>query len=138
MPESTPPRSGTVRTLLRLLPFVRPALPRIYLGMLAALLAGLVALGIPLVLQSLAALRADVPGPPPPGLPIGTGLPVLFENARAQLVGAGITNVAAFPLGGEKAGIAVARLLAHGLEDRATNRHWRPGPRATGAMIGLW
>ena len=89
-------------------------------------------------LQSLAALRADVPGPPPPGLPIGTGLPVLFEHARAQLVGAGITNVAAFPLGGEKAGIAVARLLAHGLEDRATNRHWRPGPRATGAMIGLW
>jgi ATP-binding cassette, subfamily B, bacterial len=50
---ATPPRSGTVRTLLRLMPFVRPALPRIVLGMVAALLAGLVALGIPLVLQSL-------------------------------------------------------------------------------------
>ena len=54
MPDATtPPRSGTVRTLLRLMPFVRPALPRIVLGMVAALLAGLVALGIPLVLQSL-------------------------------------------------------------------------------------
>jgi ATP-binding cassette subfamily B protein len=54
MPDTaTPPRSGTVRTLLRLMPFVRPALPRIVLGMVAALLAGLVALGIPLVLQAL-------------------------------------------------------------------------------------
>lgn len=89
-------------------------------------------------LQSLAALRADVPGSPPPGLPMGTSLAALFAHARAQLVGAGITSIAAFPLGGAKAGIAVARLLAHGLEDRSTNRHWRPGPRATGAMIGLW
>ena len=89
-------------------------------------------------LQSLAALRAEVPGPPPSGLPMGTGLSDLFDHARAQLVGAGITSVAAFPLGGAKAGIAVARLLAHGLEDRSTNRHWRPGPRATGAMIGIW
>jgi ATP-binding cassette subfamily B protein len=54
MPDTTtPPRSGTVRTLLRLMPFVRPALPRIVLGMVSALLAGLVALGIPLVLQVL-------------------------------------------------------------------------------------
>jgi ATP-binding cassette subfamily B protein len=50
---STPARAGTVRTLLRLMPFVRPALSRIVLGAVAALLAGLVALGIPLVLQSL-------------------------------------------------------------------------------------
>jgi ATP-binding cassette subfamily B protein len=57
MPDSAattaPSRAGTVSTLLRLLPFVRPALSRIVLGMIAALLAGLVALGIPLVLQSL-------------------------------------------------------------------------------------
>ncbi|WP_309712289.1 ABC transporter ATP-binding protein [Pseudolysinimonas sp.] len=50
---STPSRAGTARTLMRVLPFVRPALPRIILGMVAALLAGLVALGLPLVLQSL-------------------------------------------------------------------------------------
>lgn len=89
-------------------------------------------------LQSLAALRAERPAPPPPGLPIGTSLSALFDHARAQLAGAGITSVAAFPLGGERFGVAVARLLAHGLEDRSTNRHWRPGPRATGAMVGLW
>ncbi len=54
MPDTaTSSRAGTVRTLLRLMPFVRPALSRIVLGMVAALLAGLVALGIPLVLQSL-------------------------------------------------------------------------------------
>ena len=54
MPDTTTTsRAGTVSTLLRLKPFVRPALPRIVLGMVAALLAGLVALGIPLVLQVL-------------------------------------------------------------------------------------
>ena len=89
-------------------------------------------------LQSLATLHADVPAPPPPGLPMGTSLTALFDYARARLAGAGITSIAAFPLGGQRAGVAVARLLAHGLEDRSTNRHWRPGPRATGAMIGLW
>jgi len=55
---STPPTStvhvkGTVTTLLRILPWVRPALPRIIMGMVAALLAGLVSLGIPIILQSL-------------------------------------------------------------------------------------
>lgn len=54
MPHATTTsRAGTVSTLLRLMPFVRPALSRIVLGMVAALLAGLVALGIPLVLQAL-------------------------------------------------------------------------------------
>jgi len=52
-PRPATPRAGTVRTLLRLVPFVRPALPFIILGMVAALLAGLVALGIPIVLQAL-------------------------------------------------------------------------------------
>jgi ATP-binding cassette subfamily B protein len=38
---------------MRILPYARPALPRIGLGMLAALLAALVSLAIPLVLQNL-------------------------------------------------------------------------------------
>jgi len=52
---STPPthRASTARTILRIMPWVRPALPRIILGMGAALLAGLVSLAIPLVLQNL-------------------------------------------------------------------------------------
>ncbi|HEU0206328.1 MAG TPA: ABC transporter ATP-binding protein [Pseudolysinimonas sp.] len=47
------PRASTVRTILRIMPWVRPALPRIILGMAAALLAGLVSLAIPVVLQNL-------------------------------------------------------------------------------------
>jgi len=39
--------------MLRILPYVRPALPRIGLGMVSALLAALVSLAIPLVLQNL-------------------------------------------------------------------------------------
>jgi len=47
------PRTSTLRALGRLYPYARPALPRIGLGMLAALLAGLVALAIPQILQRL-------------------------------------------------------------------------------------
>lgn len=46
-------RPSTFRTLMRLYPYVRPALPRILLGMVAALLASVVALFIPFVLQQL-------------------------------------------------------------------------------------
>ncbi|MFT2815329.1 ABC transporter ATP-binding protein [Leifsonia sp. A12D58] len=48
-----PARQNTFQTLKRLYPYAKPALPRIYLGMLAALLAGLVALAIPQVLAGL-------------------------------------------------------------------------------------
>ncbi|HEY4225166.1 MAG TPA: ABC transporter ATP-binding protein [Pseudolysinimonas sp.] len=44
---------GTARTILRIMPWVRPALRRIILGMVVALLAGLVSLGIPIILQNL-------------------------------------------------------------------------------------
>ncbi len=44
-------RRTTFRSLARLYPYAKPALPRIYLGMVAALLAGLVALAIPQVLS---------------------------------------------------------------------------------------
>jgi ATP-binding cassette subfamily B protein len=54
MSSSIPARTpGTLRAILRVMPWVRPALPRIVLGMVAALIAGLVSLGIPIVLQSL-------------------------------------------------------------------------------------
>ncbi len=46
-------KADTLRTILRILPWVRPALSRIILGMVAALLAGLVSLAIPVVLQNL-------------------------------------------------------------------------------------
>ncbi|HEY5320294.1 MAG TPA: ABC transporter ATP-binding protein [Galbitalea sp.] len=49
-PESRP---GTFRSIARIYPFARPAMGRIYLGMVAALLAGIVALIIPQVLRTL-------------------------------------------------------------------------------------
>lgn len=47
------PRLSTVAAIARLYPYAKPAMPRISLGMAAALLAGVVALAIPLVLQQL-------------------------------------------------------------------------------------
>jgi len=44
---------NTFRAIARIYPYARSAVPRICLGMLAALLAALVALGIPLVLEAL-------------------------------------------------------------------------------------
>lgn len=52
-PTTTPTRVGTLRALARLYPYAKPAMPRIYLGMVAALLAGVVALLIPQVLKLL-------------------------------------------------------------------------------------
>lgn len=46
-------RSSTFRSLARLYPYAKPAMPRIYLGMLAALIAATVALLIPQVLRDL-------------------------------------------------------------------------------------
>jgi len=51
--RTEPGRPSTVRSLARLRPYVAPALPRIVLGMVAALLAAVVALVIPAVLQLL-------------------------------------------------------------------------------------
>lgn len=49
----TPKRASTFRAIFRIYPYAKPAMPRIYLGMVAALLAGLVALLIPQVLRDL-------------------------------------------------------------------------------------
>ena len=55
-PTAEPGRAETVGTfaaIRRLYPYAKPAMPRIYLGMVSAMLAGLVALLIPQVLKSL-------------------------------------------------------------------------------------
>jgi len=49
----TPARSGTVRSLARLLPFVGEALPRLIAGTIASLLSNIVALVIPQVLRGI-------------------------------------------------------------------------------------
>ncbi|MCU1402743.1 MAG: transporter ATP-binding protein, partial [Microbacteriaceae bacterium] len=46
-------KSGTFASILRLYPYAKPAMPRIYLGMVSALIAAIVALLIPQVLGAL-------------------------------------------------------------------------------------
>jgi ATP-binding cassette, subfamily B, bacterial len=48
--ENPKPQLGTVRTLMRIYPYAKSGMSRIYLGMVAALLASLIALAIPQVL----------------------------------------------------------------------------------------
>ncbi len=53
-PPTTPSkRQGTFASLVRIYPWAKPAMPRIYLGMVSALIAALVALLIPQVLRAL-------------------------------------------------------------------------------------
>lgn len=51
--EKTTKRQGTFASIMRIYPWAKPAMPRIYLGMVSALLAAVVALLIPLILRSL-------------------------------------------------------------------------------------
>ena len=51
--QPAPERQGTIRTLLRLYPYVKPAVPRLIAGATVAMIASLVALAIPQVLQFL-------------------------------------------------------------------------------------
>ena len=51
--DASAPRMSTLQSMLRILPFARPALPRFIAGAVAAMLASLVALAIPLVIQRL-------------------------------------------------------------------------------------
>jgi len=100
------PTSGTptIATLARLLPFVRPALPRMGAGMLAALGAGLCALAIPQVLESLvngplagAAESGDARGLwTAVGAVLGLGLlEALFVFARRRFILTPTTHVEA-------------------------------------------
>ncbi len=75
--------------------------------------------------------------PPPPGLPAGTGAAELLDFVKARLASVGLGRIVAVPLGGGSLGIHVLKAFVPGLEDRLTNRHWRPGSRAVRAMLGL-
>lgn len=89
--------------------------------------------------RSLAVLTEDTPAtrPAPVGLPSGTGEAALIAAMQAGLARAGLDRIVVVPLGGERFGIQVARVFVPGLEDRLTNVNWRPGSRATAAMLGF-
>ncbi|MEI3865936.1 ABC transporter ATP-binding protein [Microbacterium sp. CCNWLW134] len=88
MTSSAPPASSakahlsTARALARLLPFVRPVLPRLALGAGSALIASLLALAIPLVLEAI------IQGP------INSGDIGLIGWGAAAILGLGIAEAA--------------------------------------------
>jgi YcaO-like protein with predicted kinase domain len=89
--------------------------------------------------RGVSALVEISPGlrPPPTGLPPATPLPDQCSFIQSRLVACGHGEALVVPLGGQDLGIDVLRVFVPGLEDRLTNRNWRPGPRAARAMLGL-
>ncbi len=89
--------------------------------------------------RSIAVLTEETPATrsAPAGLPPGTGEAELIAALQAGLAKAGLQRIVVIPLGGEQMGINVAKLYVPGLEDRLTNTNWRPGSRATAAMLGF-
>lgn len=86
------------------------------------------------------AVLADAPPAPrpaPSGLPAGASTDELIGALRAGLARAGLSRVVAVPMGGAGYGIEAVRVFVPGLEDRLTNRNWRPGKRAAAAMLGF-
>lgn len=89
--------------------------------------------------RSIAVLTEDAPAmrAAPAGLPAGTEEDALIAAMQAGLASVGLDRIVVIPLGGKRLGIEVAKLFVPGLEDRLTNRNWRPGSRATAAMLGF-
>jgi YcaO-like protein with predicted kinase domain len=83
----------------------------------------------------------DLPGAatfrsPPQGLEIGHGPAAELRHVLKMLIEHGHDSIVAVAIGGAEMGIHVEKLFVPGLEDRLTNRHWRPGRRAVRAMLG--
>jgi ribosomal protein S12 methylthiotransferase accessory factor len=79
----------------------------------------------------------DTDRPAPAGLTAPASEDGLVAALRAGLMRAGLNRTVVVPMGGEAMGIHVLRVFVPGLEDRLTNRNWRPGRRATAAMLGF-
>lgn len=88
---------------------------------------------------SLAILTTARPAdrPPPVGLPASAPLATQLAAVLAGLAQARLDPPVVVDLGGERYGIIVLKAFVPGLEDRLTNRNWRPGRRAAAAMLGL-
>jgi ATP-binding cassette subfamily B protein len=79
-PSSTTKRLSTPRALARLLPFAKPVMPRLILGAVSALIASLLGLGIPLVLEVIV------------GGPIASGDITLIAWGAAAILGLGLAE----------------------------------------------
>jgi ribosomal protein S12 methylthiotransferase accessory factor len=74
--------------------------------------------------------------PAPMGL-VGHETPAaLLRVVRDGLRRARLERIVTVRLGSSRLGVEVVKAFVPGLEDRLTNKHWRPGPRAAAAMLG--
>ena len=86
MTSSTPSRLSTPRALARLLPFAKPVLPRLGLGFASALVASLLALGIPLVLEVIVGPEGPISSGEPWLIVLGAGAVLLLGLLEALMV----------------------------------------------------
>ncbi|MFS0712752.1 ABC transporter ATP-binding protein [Microbacterium sp. 2P01SA-2] len=86
MTSSTPPRLSTPRALARLLPFAKPVLPRLSLGFASALVASLLALGIPLVLEVIVGPDGPISSGDPWLIVLGAGAVLALGLLEALMV----------------------------------------------------
>lgn len=81
---------------------------------------------------------ADTPNASPPsGCRSDAQLNELTSFCLQALRDRSIDEVIVAHLGGEQFGISVVKVLAPLLEDRGPNINWRPGPRATAALMRI-
>ncbi|KAA9149605.1 ABC transporter ATP-binding protein [Microbacterium lushaniae] len=86
MTRSSTPAPSTIRSLARLLPFARPVIGRLSLGAISALLASLLALGIPLVLEVIVGESGPITSGDPGLIAVGAGAILLLGLLEALLV----------------------------------------------------
>ncbi|MFI8631022.1 ABC transporter ATP-binding protein [Microbacterium sp. NPDC077663] len=86
MTSSTHPRLSTARSLARLIPFAKPVLPRLGLGALSALIASLLGLTIPLVLEQIVGTNGPIASGDPWLIALGGGVVLLLGLLEALMV----------------------------------------------------
>ncbi|MDT0179836.1 ABC transporter ATP-binding protein [Microbacterium sp. ARD31] len=86
MTSPTHPRLSTARSLARLIPFAKPVLPRLGLGALSALIASLLGLTIPLVLEQIVGTNGPIASGDPWLIALGAGAVLLLGLLEALMV----------------------------------------------------
>ncbi|OAH50771.1 ABC transporter ATP-binding protein [Microbacterium oleivorans] len=86
MTSSTHLRLSTARSLARLIPFAKPVLPRLGLGALSALIASLLGLTIPLVLEQIVGTNGPIASGDPWLIALGAGAVLLLGLLEALMV----------------------------------------------------
>ncbi len=74
--------------------------------------------------------------PAPEGFTGDDDIADFLEYVRAGLERARLGRIVTVRLGSDQLGIEVVKVFVPGLEDRLSNKNWRPGPRAAAAMLG--